>query len=119
MTSTELLGSRDRLLHRGASLLMQFGAPAWSNPGIDDKTLSGGMRALVGSQVHLGVGDVFGLSCAQDRHAHASARPRTTPADVWHPDKFLSRWLGHSSIQTTLIYLEPVPDPLGSLERVP
>ena len=24
---------------------------------------------------------------------------------------YLSRWLGHSSIQTTLIYLELVPDP--------
>ena len=32
---------------------------------------------------------------------------------------FLSRWLGHSSIQTTLIYLELVPDPSGSLDRVP
>lgn len=35
------------------------------------------------------------------------------------PLNFLSRWLGHSSIQTTLIYLELVPDPSGSLERVP
>ena len=26
----------------------------------------------------------------------------------------LSRWLGHSSIQTTLIYLELVPDPAGN-----
>ena len=32
---------------------------------------------------------------------------------------YLSRWLGHSSIQTTLIYLELVPDPSGSLDRVP
>ena len=31
----------------------------------------------------------------------------------------LSRWLGHSSIATTLIYLELVPDPIGSLEAVP
>ena len=30
-----------------------------------------------------------------------------------------SRWLGHSSIQTTLIYLELVPDPSGSLDRAP
>ena len=30
---------------------------------------------------------------------------------------YLSRWLGHSSIQTTLIYLEIVPDPTGSLGR--
>ena len=27
------------------------------------------------------------------------------------PINYLSRWLGHSSIQTTLIYLELVPDP--------
>ena len=32
---------------------------------------------------------------------------------------YLSRWLGHSSTQTTLIYLELVPDPSGSLGRVP
>ena len=32
---------------------------------------------------------------------------------------YLGRWLGHSSIQTTLIYLELVPDPSGSLDRVP
>ena len=35
------------------------------------------------------------------------------------PINFLSRWLGHSSIQTTLIYLELVPDPAGSLAAVP
>ena len=32
------------------------------------------------------------------------------------PINYLSRWLGHSSIQTTLIYLELVPDPTGSLQ---
>ena len=32
---------------------------------------------------------------------------------------YLSRWLGHSLIQTTLIYLELVPDPSGSLDREP
>ena len=35
------------------------------------------------------------------------------------PVNYLSRWLGHSSIQTTLIYLELVPDPSGSLAAVP
>ena len=35
------------------------------------------------------------------------------------PINYLSRWLGHSSIQTTLIYLELVPDPSGSLATVP
>ena len=35
------------------------------------------------------------------------------------PINYLSRWLGHSSIQTTLIYLEFVPDPTGSLATVP
>ena len=33
------------------------------------------------------------------------------------PINYLSRWLGHSSIQTTLIYLELVPDPTGSLPQ--
>ena len=35
------------------------------------------------------------------------------------PINYLSRWLGHSSRQTTLIYLELVPDPSGSLAAVP
>ena len=35
------------------------------------------------------------------------------------PINYLSRWLGHSSTQTTLIYLELVPDPTGSLALVP
>ncbi len=35
------------------------------------------------------------------------------------PINYLSRWLGHSSIQTTLIYLELVPDPTRSLTMVP
>ena len=35
------------------------------------------------------------------------------------PINHLSRWLGHSSIQTTLIYLELVPDPTSSLVSVP
>ena len=35
------------------------------------------------------------------------------------PINYLPRWLGHSSIQTTLIYLELVPDPTGSLAMVP
>ena len=35
------------------------------------------------------------------------------------PLNYLSRWLGHVSIQTTLIYLELVPDPFGSLASVP
>ena len=35
------------------------------------------------------------------------------------PINYLSRWLGHSSIQTTLIYPELVPDPTGSLALVP
>ena len=35
------------------------------------------------------------------------------------PTIYLSRWLGHSSIQTTLVYLELVPEPTGSLASVP
>ena len=35
------------------------------------------------------------------------------------PINYQSRWLGHSSIQTTLIYLGLVPDPTGSLAAVP
>ena len=35
------------------------------------------------------------------------------------PINYLSRWLGHSSIQTTLIYMELAPDLTGSLAAVP
>ena len=35
------------------------------------------------------------------------------------PLNYLSRWLGHRSIKTTLVYLELVPDPSGRLASVP
>ena len=35
------------------------------------------------------------------------------------PINYLSRWLGHSTIQTTLIYLELVPDPMGTVCTIP
>ena len=35
------------------------------------------------------------------------------------PINHLSRWLGHSCIQTTLIYLELVPDPTRSVAAIP
>ena len=35
------------------------------------------------------------------------------------PINIVQRWLGHSSMQTTLIYLEILPDPLGDINRVP
>ena len=35
------------------------------------------------------------------------------------PINYLSKWLGHSSIQTTLIYLELVPDPQGTVAAIP
>lgn len=34
------------------------------------------------------------------------------------PINHVSRWLGHASIQTTLIYLEILPDPTGYMKRV-
>ncbi len=34
------------------------------------------------------------------------------------PINHVSRWLGHASIQTTLVYLEILPDPSGYMERV-
>ena len=34
------------------------------------------------------------------------------------PINVVSRWLGHASLQTTLIYLEILPDPSGHMERV-
>lgn len=35
------------------------------------------------------------------------------------PINVLSRWLGHRSLETTLIYLELLPDPSGSLASIP
>ena len=35
------------------------------------------------------------------------------------PINRLSRWLGHANLQTTFIYLEVLPDPLGDIHRVP
>lgn len=35
------------------------------------------------------------------------------------PINVISLWLGHSRLETTLIYLKLVPDPVGFMERVP
>ena len=35
------------------------------------------------------------------------------------PINYLSRWLGHANLGTTLIYLELLPDPAGALSGVP
>ena len=35
------------------------------------------------------------------------------------PINYLSRWLGHANLGTTLIYLDLLPDPTGSLRMVP
>ena len=35
------------------------------------------------------------------------------------PINHVQRWLGHASLQTTLIYLTILPDPAGLMERVP
>ena len=62
-----------------------------------------------------------GCHCAGEanRDPHAAPQLRTAPADERRPVNYLSRWLGHSSIQTALIYLELVPDPTGSLALAP
>ena len=35
------------------------------------------------------------------------------------PVNVLSRWLGHRWLETTLVYLELLPDPTGSVEAIP
>ena len=35
------------------------------------------------------------------------------------PINFVTRWLGHANLTTTLIYLDLLPDPAGSLAAVP
>ena len=49
------------------------------------------------------------------RHSYARCYLLNNGVPISH----LSRWLGHSSIQTTLIYLEPVPYPAGSVATIP
>ena len=55
------------------------------------------------------------------RHVHSHAL-RHSAARHWLatgvPINVVSRWLGHSSIQTTLIYLAILPDPTGYMDRV-
>ena len=35
------------------------------------------------------------------------------------PINVVSRWLGHAHLQTTLIYLNILPDPMGYMQQVP
>ena len=56
-----------------------------------------------------------GRSVGTDTLRHSAAR-HWLASGV--PINHVSRWLGHASIQTTLIYLEILPDPSGYMERV-
>ena len=62
-----------------------------------------------------------GRAPAGEAGRNAQAAPQLRPSLLMNgiSINYLSRWLGHSSIQTTLIYLELVPDPTGSLAMVP
>ena len=55
-----------------------------------------------------------GRQCGTHTLRHSAAR-HWLASGV--PINVVSRWLGHSSIQTTLIYLEIWPDPSGYMER--
>ena len=63
--------------------------------------------------------------CEQD-----TAGQKITPHTFWHsaarhwlannvPIHVVSRWLGHSNLQTMLIYLEILPDPTGLMDEFP
>ena len=73
------------------------------------------VQAAVGRAVTLGVLQ-YGRQVGTHTFRHSYARHL-----LFHgvPINYLSGWLGHRSIQTTLIYLELVPDPAGRLSIVP
>ena len=73
------------------------------------------VRAAAASAVELGA-IVPGRHISNHTLRHSYARHLLVNGI---PINYLSRWLGHSSIQTTLIYMELVPDPNGSLASVP
>ena len=50
---------------------------------------------------------------------HAQTLMRPPPAGARYPINYISRWLGRSSIQTTLAHLELVPNSTGILVSVP
>ena len=56
-----------------------------------------------------------GRQCGTHTLRHSAAR-HWLASGV--PINHVSRWLGHASIQTTLIYLEILPDPSGFMDRV-
>ena len=47
---------------------------------------------------------------------HSAARHWLANGD---PINVVSRWLGHSNLQTTLIYLQILPDPTGLMDEIP
>ena len=104
-------------LHSALSSALQFG-----NIDAEDKIVKASRstadrwvrEATVGAQEAGAI--VPGRRISNHTLRHSYARHLLTSGI---PINYLSRWLGHSSIQTTLIYLELVPDPTGSLAMVP
>ena len=104
-------------LHAALTSALQFG-----NVGQDDRlvrtsrsTADRWIKAAAARAVELGVIPP-GRRVSNHTLRHSYARHLLVHGI---PINYLSRWLGHSSIQTTLIYLELVPDPTGSLASVP
>ena len=52
------------------------------------------------------------MLCSRRELAHFHWLSSVIPINV------VSRWLGHAGLQTTLVYLEILPDPLGEMGRV-
>lgn len=104
-------------LHSALSSALQFG-----NIGQEDKIVKASRstadrwvrEATAGAQEAGAISPGRKISNHTLRHSYA--RHLLTSGI---PINYLSRWLGHSSIQTTLIYLDLVPDPTGSLAMVP
>ena len=73
------------------------------------------LKEALGRAEELGV-NTLGRSIGTHTLRHSAAR-HWLASGV--PINVVSRWLGHASIQTTLVYLEVLPDLFGEMERVP
>ena len=116
-------GSKPRIVPVHPELRAALGsALEFGDVGRDDRLIRASratadrwIKAAAGRAVELGV-IPSGRRVSNHTLRHSYARHLLAHG---RPINFVSRWLGHASIHPTLIYLELVPDPTGSLASVP
>ena len=116
-------GKKARVVPVHVELRDALAAYVWARGKISSKTLLGvsgsqAWRWVIAARDEAMKRGLIPAGCRIATHTlrHSAAR-HWLASGV--PINVVSRWLGHSTLATTLVYLQILPDPTGYMERVP